>query len=306
MQFWLTRASGVTIREQIESQVTLGVLSGDLVPDERLPSTRELARRFRLHPNTISSAYRKLDREGWVEFRHGSGVYVRSNPPKPSVAPERRLEELLADFLRSARKLGIPIPSLRARLKQWLEIEPPNHFLLIEHNDELRGIVTAEMRRALTLPVESCAPQDTRLPGLLQGAVPVALPNRIKALDKILPSGAELVALRASSVPASLAAYLPLPKFILIGVASRSSDFLKLARTMLVAAGLDTDALVFRDARKTNWRKGLDQTTAVICDTVTAADLPKGCRAIPFRLLSESCLSELLEYEKSMSHTPLA
>ena len=306
MRFWLTRASDVTIREQIESQVTLGVLSGDLAPGERLPSTRELARRFRLHANTISAAYRKLDREGWVEFRHGSGVYVRNTPPKQPNTPDGAADQLLSNLFHSARSLGVPIATLRYRLRAWLEVQPPNHFLLLETNDDLRAIVAAEMRRALSLPVESCAPQDRRLPDLLQGAVPVALPNRVEALDKLLPPGAEILALRVSSVPTSLTPYLPLPTSILIGVASRSSDFLKLARTLLVAAGLESDALVFRDARKPNWRKGLDQTTAVICDSLTTSDLPKGCRAIPFRLLSESCLSELREYEKSMSHTPLA
>jgi GntR family transcriptional regulator len=43
----------------------LAILSGDLEPGEHLPSTRELARRFRVHPNTISAGYRQLVREGW-------------------------------------------------------------------------------------------------------------------------------------------------------------------------------------------------------------------------------------------------
>jgi hypothetical protein len=33
------------------------LLSGDLKPGERLPSTRELARRFSIHPNTVSAGY---------------------------------------------------------------------------------------------------------------------------------------------------------------------------------------------------------------------------------------------------------
>src|SRR6516162_3100320 len=79
MQFWFARAGEVSIREQLVMQVILGILSDDLSPGQRLPSTRELARRFHLHPNTISAGYRQLERDKWVEFRHGSGVYVRSN-----------------------------------------------------------------------------------------------------------------------------------------------------------------------------------------------------------------------------------
>jgi hypothetical protein len=69
-----------------------------------------------------------------------------------------------------------------------------------------------------------------------------------------------------------------------------------LARTILNAAGFHPDALVFRDARKANWQRGLQQTAAVVCDSVTATLLPAGCRAIPFPLLSESSIAELRRY----------
>jgi hypothetical protein len=82
----------------------------------------------------------------------------------------------------------------------------------------------------------------------------------------------------------------------LIGIASGWPDFLKLARTMLHAAGFHPDALIFRDARKANWQRGLKQTAAVVCDSVTATELPAGCRAIPFPLLSESSIEELRRY----------
>jgi len=38
------------------------------------------------------------------------------------------------------------------------------------------------------------------------------------------------------------------------------------------------------------------QTAVVICDSVTATDLPAGCRAIPFPLLSEPSIAELRRY----------
>lgn len=68
LQFWFARASEVSIREQLVTQVILGILSDDLSPGQRLPSTRDLARRFHLHPNTISAGYRQLERDKWVEF----------------------------------------------------------------------------------------------------------------------------------------------------------------------------------------------------------------------------------------------
>jgi hypothetical protein len=58
---------------------------------------------------------------------------------------------------------------------------------------------------------------------------------------------------------------------------------------------------VLRDVRKPNWPRGLKQTAAVVCDSVTAKELPAGCRAIPFALLAEASIDELKRYEEFVS-----
>lgn len=294
MQLWFARASDVTIREQLVTQIILGILSDDLAPGQRLPSTRELARRFRLHANTVSAGYRQLEQEGWLEFRHGSGVYVRSSkPPLPSASP-LALDQLISSLFRSARGLGAPLATVRSRLRHWLDLQPPDHFLLIEPDEELRRILTSEMKQAVTFPVSSCAPRDCARQ--FDGAVAVLLPNRAGEVRKLLPAETEVLTLQVRSVPASLGRWLPAPLNVLVGVASRWPHFLKTARTVLQAAGFHPDSLLFRDARKPNWQRGLQQTAAVVCDSVTATALPKDCRAIPFPLLSESSIAELRAY----------
>ena len=183
---------------------------------------------------------------------------------------------------------------MRSRLRQWLELQPPDHFLLIEPEEELRRIVTAEIGRAVTFPIQSCSLQD--YPKTLDGAIPLALPNRAVTIRQLLPAGTELLTLHFRSVPTSLAGWLPAPSGALIGIASGWPDFLKLARTMLNAAGFHPDSMTFRDARKANWHRGLQQTAAVVCDSVTATELPARCRAIPFPLLSEPSMEELRRY----------
>jgi len=296
MQLWFARGSDVSIREQLVTQVVLGILSDDLAPGQRLPSTRELARRFHLHPNTISAGYRQLERDRWVEFRRGSGVYVQASRPEMAASPALALDQMIARVFASARKLGVPLPTLRSRLRHWLELQPPDHFLLIEPDEQLRRILAAELARALTLPVQSCSVE--RCPEAVEGCIPLALSNRETAVRKLLPTGTELLVLQIPSVPASLAAWLPAPSGKLVGVASRWPQFLKVARAVLNAAGFHPDSLVFRDARQSNWQRGLKQTAAVVCDSLTAAELPVGCRAIPFSLLSESSIEELRRYEQ--------
>ena len=82
----------------------------------------------------------------------------------------------------------------------------------------------------------------------------------------------------------------------LIGIVSRWPEFLRWSRTLLVAAGLDADALSFRDARERGWEKGLRSAAFVITDSLMAPRIPAGCEIKLFRLISDRSLKEVCEY----------
>src|SRR5258707_5735805 len=105
MRLWLSKNSEVPLREQLVTQIILGIVSSDLKVRQRLPSTRELARRYDIHANTVSAAYRELARRGWVEFRKGSGVYVRKQN-EDQLDGRLALEQLVARFLKTTREQG--------------------------------------------------------------------------------------------------------------------------------------------------------------------------------------------------------
>ena len=293
MQLWFSRHSEISIRDQLTTQIVLAIVSGELAPGARLPSTRELARRFKLHPNTISAGYRDLERRNWLELRKGSGVYVR--PQQPSFPRDSiALDQLIRSFFRSARKLNVPLATVRARLRQWLEIQPPDHFLLIEPNAALAGIVAAEIQAVVTLPVRIADPKG--MPSSSEGCVPLALSISAKIAQSLLPD-ADLITVELRSPRESLARYLPASESLLIGIASAWPNFVKNARTMLTAAGFAPESLVVRDATRPGWQRGLNQVMAIVCDTLTAQQLTGPPRILTFPLLAESSLLELKRYE---------
>lgn len=304
MRLWLSHKSEVPLREQLVSQLVLAIVSGDLGAGQRLPSTRELARRTKVHANTVSAAYRELARAGWVQFRRGSGVYVHSPSQAKPLPRSFALDRLISDFFRAARQKGASFAQIRARLRHWLALRPPDHFLVIEPQPDLREILVHELREAVRLPVAGVGMEACGQPDALAGAVLLCLPSKYEAVSVRLPEGSELLSLQVRSVPESLAQWMPIPLDSLIAVASRWPDFLKWARTMLLSAGADTDALDFRDARRPQWQQGLRLARAVITDVVTAQKIPRGPRVIVFRMLSDSCLNELRDYTKFLG-TPL-
>src|SRR5205814_6884222 len=99
MRLWLSKSSEVPIRVQLEAQIVLGILSNDLKAGERLPSTRELARRYKIHSNTVSAVYRQLASKGWVDSRRGSGVYIRGRASARGLDGNFPLDRLISFFL---------------------------------------------------------------------------------------------------------------------------------------------------------------------------------------------------------------
>lgn len=79
----------------------------ELKPRDRLPSVRALAQRFSVTPPTIREALGRLQANGVVEIRHGSGVYmcngwehlVRANPNHGEIDPDTILYLLEARLL---------------------------------------------------------------------------------------------------------------------------------------------------------------------------------------------------------------
>jgi GntR family transcriptional regulator len=293
MRLWLSKNSEVPLREQLTTQIVLGIVSDDLKPGQRLPSTRELARRHRIHPNTVSAAYRDLAGRGWVEFRRGSGVYVRPLAEDAALDTRLELDQLIAAFLRMARSRGFSLAEITEGIKHWLKLQPPDRLLLIEPDAELRSILVAEIKEATGFPVSGASPEDCAEQTLLAGAQPLAMYGQAERVREALPPRASCLFLHSRSVPESLQGEQPPPPDALLTVVSNWPEFLRWSRAILVAAGLDPTALNFCDARRAGWQRGLRSSSFVITDALTAGQLPTGCHARIFRIISDSSLAEL-------------
>ena len=301
MRIWLSKNSEVPLREQLATQILLGIVSNDLKPGQKLPSTRELARRYAIHSNTVSAAYQDLERRGWVEFRKGSGVYVRARTTDATADPKLELDQLISTLFQIARERGYSLGQIQARVKRWLNTQPPDHFLVIEPDEEMRSILMAEIKEATSFRVEGAGLDECCRADVLAGAAPVAMYGQAELVRAALPPDASCTLLRLRSVPSSIQGQERPSPDALVTVVSRWPDFLKWAHTILVAAAIDPDAMSFRDARERGWQKGLKSSAMVITEALTATQLPSGCRARVFRIIADSSIEELINFTRFVS-----
>jgi GntR family transcriptional regulator len=68
--------SRTPIYEQIIDSIKELVVKGVLIPGERLPSVRDMAKEMTLNPNTVQKAYQELERQGIISTLRGKGTFI--------------------------------------------------------------------------------------------------------------------------------------------------------------------------------------------------------------------------------------
>ena len=76
--FHIDFKSRVPIFKQVLDNFKQKIYKGELVPDERVPSIRELAKTLGVNPNTVQKAYRELEEKGFFYTVQGQGSFIAS------------------------------------------------------------------------------------------------------------------------------------------------------------------------------------------------------------------------------------
>lgn len=97
-----------TAPEVVVEQVIQSINSGDLVPGDRMPSQRELARMFNVGMGTIREAVKTLSAMGYLEISRGRGMFVAADAlsrDQASSALDKALEAVSLAELMKAREM---------------------------------------------------------------------------------------------------------------------------------------------------------------------------------------------------------
>lgn len=279
------------MREQIITQISLGIMSGSLKAGEKLPSTRELARRFQIHQNTISSAYRRLAECNLVELKKGSGVYVRENGS--SLLDCSTLDQIINRFFHEAAAGGFSLNEIKQRLQKRFAAESTTSFLIVESDLELRKILIAEVCATTERRVDSTSLEEFSDNANGDKQQIVLIFDKANNVLGSLPPDKTYTLLKANSVADSMTGKTRPSETDLIAVVSAWGKFLELAKMFLLAARIAPETLVLRSANESNWRNGLQNVSLIICDSATAKEFPDDKRVSVFQLIAESSLNEL-------------
>ena len=290
MKIWLSKNSEIPVREQLVTQIKIGIVGGDLPVGEKLPSTRELARRFDIHANTVANAYHKLCEDGWLEFKPGSGFYVCE---EKSENLENTLDKLIAQFLQNTQKEGFTLTEIKYRIAYFLETKTLENILVIESDLELQKILIEEISQATGLKIFGKTVEDFLENPISKNSILTALSDEKTRLQSVMSPNKPCIFLQTHSVADAMKGQERPKSENLIAIVSGWEKFLVFAKIFLLAAKVDGESLLVQNTNEKNWHKGLPNASMIICDTLTAKHFVNDERIRNFRLISDQSLKEL-------------
>jgi GntR family transcriptional regulator len=94
------------IHQQIEDGIKQLIISGIMLPDEQLPSVRELAVSLTVNPNTVQRAYKQLENDGFIYSVKGKGNFVSKVTKTQNRALADELYNNLTSLVKELMYLG--------------------------------------------------------------------------------------------------------------------------------------------------------------------------------------------------------
>ncbi len=89
----------IPIYIQVMEYIKKEIVTGHLLPGDKIPSVRELASELQVNPNTIQRTFQELERDGVVVTRRGMGRYVTNEGEKIMELRKRDGERITSFFL---------------------------------------------------------------------------------------------------------------------------------------------------------------------------------------------------------------
>ena len=122
MKLIVNGSSMVPIYEQIVDQIKAMIVSGELKPDDILPSVRSLSRDLKISALTVKKAYDTLEAEGFTVSVHGKGTYVTAANQETLMEEQRRDVEADLDMaIQKGRRCGLKDEEIRGMVELILE-----------------------------------------------------------------------------------------------------------------------------------------------------------------------------------------
>lgn len=110
------------IYQQIIVYIKKGVLSGDIVDGDEVPSRRMISATLGINPNTVQKAFKELEEEGLIISRVGAKSIMKVTESKMSELKQELLTDQVLQMIRSLKDSGLDKEHVLSLINQLWEV----------------------------------------------------------------------------------------------------------------------------------------------------------------------------------------
>lgn len=110
--------NNIPIYLQVINDIKHRISLGELKLGEKLPSTRELAVKYQINPNTAVRVYSDMEGEGLCFTKRGLGTFVTEDEEKYLSVKREMANEYVGEFIDNMKGLGIDIDDMIELIKK--------------------------------------------------------------------------------------------------------------------------------------------------------------------------------------------
>ncbi|MGH4123183.1 MAG: GntR family transcriptional regulator [Clostridium sp.] len=91
---------------QVISFIKIQIITGVMKSGTKIPSVRELAKKFEINPNTVQKSYQELERVGLLRSERGSGNYITEDLNIITKAKNEMANEAATNYIEKMNSYG--------------------------------------------------------------------------------------------------------------------------------------------------------------------------------------------------------
>lgn len=250
LELTIRKKTGISIHQQLVTQLAMQITSGLLPAGSKLPSVRQLSKKLGIHYNTCLAVYRKLEEDGLIEIRQGSGVKVAAIETRSDIPAMEHFElnEMARYFIKQALKRGYTWDEIRtaaASVHHELSGSKTQTLVWVDEHPNIIPVFTAELEQAFPhANVQGFSLESLQKPAaktLIQGK-PIYVVSRyhLAALQKTLAQhnadqSSEIIVVDVTGGREEADYVKQLPPGALMVIVSRSAIVLQQAEAVVAA-----------------------------------------------------------------------
>lgn len=258
----LNKNNGKPLYKQLNEQITDLVRSRELPPGYRMPTERDLSLELGISRNTVSSAYKELEKQSILVSQQGKGTFVTEESIL-SLSRDKfqKLHRLMDMVLDEAYDQGVEkkeiLEILEERISEKSALRRNTHSLFLECNIEQAKFFANELQESTGIPcdpltITDLETMDSRTEEKVKEAsVVIVTFNHVKEVSDLLKGyDKEIMGIAINPDLETIVRIARFPDRKKLGFLCISDQFMQKSKQALDSAGLGYLRIVFSNTRK--------------------------------------------------------